>query len=240
MFKNTRYIDYGDCIYEVIQSTEKIISKNSKLYWLRDVRTLSFKNILQVLQWVLAINNILSKWNVGNPETDNIISQLTGLLNPNPKNSVIARDNINKINKISFCTIIQSQIENLITNIAIHRGFIERNNRIGFFRKLQKILEELKIELWIMDYFNVTGNIRNSLHSNWVHYWKDLKINIGWIQYNFTHGEIIRCASTAHIAHAFQKIISILDEQILDHDLIKFPIELIKDEYWEQEYWREI
>lgn len=233
MFKDWSYKNFSECIKNLIDLCDYLILKNK--YPDEDIRTVCFSNVRHICYSSISLTNLLDSWVVGDDLIRSIIPQILWLQDVNKKNVDILWNDIAHNNKLSLVILSQFQIEHLITSLWVTKKIFLEWSKDGFYLKSKKMIKYLSLDNWYLDFLNVPGLIRNSLHSNGIHYWPDLNVEIDSINYNFKHGKKVSCASMAHITHALEKSIKILDE-IINHRKIKEHNQTIFDKYWQQTF----
>lgn len=124
-----------------------------------------------------------------------------------------------KFIRLSWCTQFQFQLENLFKNILKELG---EDIPKGYWQICRVLLDTLQLDNreHYLDVLNIIAYIRNSQHANGTHLGyreQDSIIEVDGVVFEFKHGEIVRCATWDHIAHAWLNILPIL-RQIFYHD----------------------
>ena len=120
--------------------------------------------------------------------------------------------NTNKFLKLSWCVQFQFQIETLFKNILKSLG---EQVPSGYWKITKQLFTTLSIKnsnYW-QDVLNILAFIRNSQHANGTHlaYKKtDTTTIVDGVTYHFKNGDIIRCATWDHIAHAWINLLPTL------------------------------
>lgn len=115
---------------------------------------------------------------------------------------------------VSWCVQFQFQIETLFKNILKNLG---EQVPSGYWKITQKLIKALSIKnpKYSQDVLCILAFIRNSQHANGTHLAynkKDTTVVVDSVNYHFKHGDIIRCATWDHIAHAWINLLPILKD----------------------------
>lgn len=230
MFKESKsHKDDAECIMHLIETCDNLIKKHR--YPDKDTRTASLVNIRLVSYSNIGITNLLDSWSKGDATVKQIIPQLLGLTQVNPKSVQLMGNSIHKTSKLSLILLGQFQIENCIVNIGYALSIKSKSQ--GFYNKADGLLTHLGLDKSRLDILNTGAQIRNSLHSNGIHHGykgADFHSNLKGVQYDFVDGQKVSCASFPHIAHALECSVEIIDE-IYSTPLLKAYTSLIPDAY---------
>ena len=230
MFKESKsQKDDAECILHLIETCTGLIKKYG--YPDNDTRTASLVNIRLVSYSSIGIANLLDSWSKGNNTVQQIIPQLLGLTQADTKSVRLMGDALHKSTKLSLILLGQFQIENCIVNICKALGV--KTKSIGFYNKASALLNHLGLSPSKLDILNTSAQIRNSLHSNGIHYGykgADFRSKLKGVQFQFIDGQKVSCATFPHIAHALECSVEVLDEIFSVHQLKSFP-SLILDTY---------
>lgn len=230
MFKESKsQKDDAECILNLIETCTGFIKKHG--YPDNDTRTASLVNIRLVSYSSLGIANLLYRWSKGDNTVQQIIPQLLGLIQVDTKSVRLMGNSLHKTSKLSLILLGQFQIENCIANICKALGVKSKSMR--FYDKANALLTHLGLNPSRLDILNTGAKIRNSLHSNGIHYSygrADFHSNLKGVQYDFINGQKVSCATFPHIAHALECSVEVLDEIYSAPQLKSYP-SLILDTY---------
>jgi len=231
MFKESKtQKDDAECILHLIETCTGLIKK----YGLpdNDTRTASLVNVRLVSYSSLGIANLLDSWSIGDDVVRQTIPQLLGLVQVDDKSVRLMGDSLHKTSKLSLILLGQFQIENCIVNICNALGV--ESNTIGFYNKADALLSHCGFGQDELDVLDTGAQIRNSLHSNGIHHGskkrKNCHFELKGVQYDFTDGQKVSCATFPHIAHALECSVEILDD-VFSTRQVKSHASLIPDAY---------
>lgn len=145
-----------------------------------------------------------------------------------------ANENLEKITRLGLLILFQFQIENFFKNLLRELGV---STKWGFYNICKNLLSSITIDddKSKLDILNTPASIRNSFHSNGIHYGEEKSIVINGIKYEFINGKMIKCGSWLHILNLLNAVVSILEDILISNE-IKSIEETIKDEYiWQRE-----
>ncbi len=229
MFKAYKsHKDEAECVLNLIEICTTLINKYK--YPDNDTRSASIVNIRLVSYSCLGILNLLENWTTADTIIRQNIPLLLGLTQIDSKSVKLMGDSLHKTSKLSLSLLAQFQIENCIKNIC---QALKKNHKKGFYNIANDLLTYLGKNHNAIEILNTNALIRNSLHTNGIHYGfkgSDFHSNLKGIRYDFFNGQKVSCASFPHISHAIECSIEVLDD-IFSTRQLKSHTSLIPDLY---------
>lgn len=197
------------CVASLVSKCNQVRSEFP--YSDEDTRTLVLNNVRVVAYSAQMVLNLLDSWTIGNEQVRSAIPQLLGLRGVTDQSATLAGNSLRMSSKLSLGLLSQFQIENCLRNLSRELGLPTR--RIGFYNLAKSLLRRLELGGGELEILNVAALIRNSLHSNGIHYGYDGENTyevINGVPYEFIHEQPVTCASVAHTAHAIEASIEVL------------------------------
>lgn len=139
--------------------------------------------------------------------------RLLGLENQSALQNVLTDLNANA--KASFLTVVQFALENSARRVAVElagQGAPMGFKDIGKMLVTETGLSDPRNKL---DLLLVLAYLRNTLHSNGIHYWPDVTITVAGEPFKFQKGKRSDCASWSHILYALLYSLSVFEEMYL-------------------------
>ncbi len=168
-----------------------------------DARALVFNNVRSIAEGTVGILNLLHHW--GSSPGKEMIPALVGIY-PKVIQSEINMMATSMLNlaRLGFLFTAQSQIENGARNLARGLGTVDPS--LGYYRLIQQIGAAVGLTTGQREALQVPAELRNSLHNNGVFHGyqgNDIVVTLNGCQFDFLHGQTVRCGSMSHYAAAF-------------------------------------
>jgi hypothetical protein len=178
--------------------------------------------------------NLLHNWAIGNNTIRGLIPRFLGMSVITEPSVRRAADILEKASKLSLALLGQFQIENCFRSLA--RELRVGAPRQGFYTLAEALVQRLGLDQGHLDVLNVAALIRNSLHTNGIHYGyqgQDTVTAIEDVTYEFRHERRVQCASTAHIAHALEASTGVLEDVFRSAEVMALADPVIDQYMWE-------
>ena len=217
MYKKCKtYKEKAECVKSLVDNCFKL--KNNFNFPLEDIRNQTLNNIEKIAVINLSKLNFLDSWVIGGVQQKYFIRRLIGLLDDNMSQDVLR--GWDKISKLSFVLLCQFQIENCVSTL---NKSLSLKSRGGFYNEAEALILFLSLPKRCLKMLNVPALIRNTLHNNGIHNSSNQQkfcIIIRSVNYSFSPGRHISCATWEHIAHVLENSVVVL-ERIFNHKKIK-------------------
>lgn len=229
------YADQSLCVSELVDACAALKSRLG--YAGPDARTVALDNLIGVGSSAQMILNLLDSWAKGDEAVRQVIPQLIGLQTVTVTGVKTAGNMLNKTSRLGFVVLAQFQIENFFRNIA--RELKLPAGGTGFYRTADSVVKALSLPYDWTHILNIPARIRNSLHSNGIHYRQHpneaQSVTIRSVTYQFVDGEPVTCAGWEHIAHALEASVGVIEEVCLSPVVQALSPPLMDHYAWEQE-----
>ena len=226
-------MEESECVASLVARCDNLIQKisysdqDARLSVLTAVRSNAYacQMVLNLLHYLAIDDEML--------QTD--ILKLLGIQAVNEKSVESVGKKLHKTSKLALVILAQFQIENCLRSLARELSITVKNH--GFFRVAKALLNDLALSQdRILDILNTPALIRNSLHANGIHHGysdKGTVVEIEGVTYKFVHEEAVHCASVAHIAHALEASVGVLDEIFHTKKIFELPDPIMDQYVWD-------
>jgi hypothetical protein len=180
--------------------------------------------------------NLLDSWAIGDELVRQAIPQILGMRSVTQEAVKTTGDLLHKNAKLMLLVLSQFQIENALRNVAreLHIPNVGR----GFYGCAKSVLTELALSSAHIDTLNCPALIRNSLHSNGIHQPiadpKSQRIHLSEIEYEFSDGKVVSCASFEHIAFALECSVRVLGAIFFNDQVLAIRHPIVDQYAWEK------
>lgn len=201
--------EQAECVASLVAKTEDVRTRFG--YSDQDARSVALNNVRFIAYATRMVLNLLDNWCIGNEAVRALIPQLLGITSVTDRSVKVAGDALHKTSKLSLSLLGQFQFENCLRNLALELNV--GTQRQGFFRLAQSLVAHLGLPNSLVDELNVAALLRNSLHSNGIHFGyhgRDTVTTLEEVTYEFRHQQPISCGTVEHVAHALESSIGIL------------------------------
>lgn len=145
---------------------------------------------------------------------------------------VIAFNRLEQSLRLGFTVLYQFQVENLLKNLLRALG---ETPPTSFYKSAERLLNRISVteRHKKLETLNVVALIRNSMHSNGIHYSRDkssTRIAIKGIVYDFEYGKKVSCAGWSYLIPALHAGLNVLEEILMSPEVRALP-EPVRDEY---------
>jgi hypothetical protein len=180
--------------------------------------------------------NLLDSWHRGDHVVQQVIPQLLGIESRKPGSFDQVGALFGKAQKVALVVLAQFQIEGLFHNVARELGLPQHR---GFFRAMKGVVEHTGLTSHDVQILNTPARIRNSLHANGIHHAAHSNepeaVLVAGIEYVFKDGEVVRCASWEHIAHALEASIGVVRAVLTSERVQAIPDPMFEGYAWDVE-----
>lgn len=187
-----------------------------------DGRTAAFRNMAALSGAALALLNVLD--GAGRLE-EGVVRALFGA---ETESTQTAADNLDKFTRLGLITMVQFQVENLISNVIRALGATPVNGYQAVVGQLLAIIQWPTANR-ASRVLLVPAVIRNTLHNNGMHAGKDLDVQVHGVRFRIRRGGRMGKAGWGHVVHVLRVQLRLL-EQIL-HDPAMLSVVHVEDRY---------
>jgi hypothetical protein len=144
----------------------------------------------------------------------------------------IAFNRLELLLRLGFTVLYQFQVENLLKNLLRALG---ETPPTAFYTSAKMLLNSISVtdREKKLETLNILALIRNSLHSNGIHYPRDkssTRIEINGTEYDFEYGKKVSCAGWAYLISALHAGLNVLEETLMSPEIRALP-DPTRDEY---------